>query len=65
MAHSDLSGPLYSDHRLEHRCILKWFPGVKTEEIRKGRISTGSRDIWRVLLEILPLQKSKEKRRQT
>ena len=36
--------------------------GVKTEEIRKGRIWAGLRDIWRAFLEIIPLQKSKEKR---
>ena len=35
--------------------------GVKTEEIRKGRILADLRDIWRVCLEILPLHKSKEK----
>ena len=34
--------------------------GVKTEENRKGRISAGLRGIWKVLLEILPLHKSKE-----
>ena len=39
--------------------------GVKTEEIRKGRIWAGLRGIWWVCLEILPLQKSKEKRRKT
>ena len=38
-------------------------PGVKTEEIRKGRILAGLTDIWRVFLEIRPLQKSKEKPR--
>ena len=32
-------------------------PGVKTEEIRKGRILVGLRDILRVFLEILRLQK--------
>ena len=36
--------------------------GVKTDEIRKGRVLMGLRDICRVLLEILPLQKSKENR---
>lgn len=30
-------------------------PGVKTEEIREGRILAGLRDIWRVCLNILPL----------
>ena len=40
------------------------FAGVKTEEIRGGRIVVGLRDIWRVCLEILPLQQSKEKREQ-
>ena len=39
--------------------------GVETTEIRKGRIWAGLRDIWRVFLEILPLQKSKEKRGKT
>ena len=39
--------------------------GVKTEEIRKGRIFPGLRDIRRVFLEIVPLHKSKEKRGQT
>ena len=34
--------------------------GVKTEEIRKGRILVGLRYIWRVFLEIRPLLKSKE-----
>ena len=33
--------------------------GVKPEEIRKGRILAGLKDIWRVCLEILPLQKSR------
>ena len=37
--------------------------GVKTGEIRKGRIWGVFRAIWRVFLEILPLHKSKEKRR--
>ena len=37
--------------------------GVKTEEIRKGRIWAGVRDIWRICLEILPLHKSRAKRR--
>ena len=35
--------------------------GVQTAEIRKGRILAGLRDMWRVLLEILPLQESEEK----
>ena len=39
--------------------------GVKTEEIRKGRILGGLRGVWKVFSEILPLQKSKEKRRKT
>ena len=39
------------------------FAGVKTETIGKGRILGGLKAIWRVFLEILPLQKSKEKRR--
>ena len=41
------------------------YTGVKTKEIRKGRIWAGVRDIWRVFLEILPLQKSEEKRGKT
>ena len=36
--------------------------GVKAEEIGTGRILAGSRDVWRVFLEILPSQKSEEKR---
>ena len=39
--------------------------GVKTDKICKGRILAGVRDIWSVFLEILPLQKSKEKHRKT
>ena len=39
--------------------------GVKAEEIRKGRIWAVLKEIWKVFLEILPLQKSNEKRRQT
>ena len=35
--------------------------GVKTEEIRKGRILVGLRDMWRVCLEIFPWQNTKEK----
>ena len=37
--------------------------GVETEEIREGRILAGVRNIWRVFLDILPCQKSKEKLR--
>ena len=37
--------------------------GVKTEKIDKGRIWADLGDIWRICLEILPLQKSKEKPR--
>ena len=38
-------------------CFIS-FPksGVKTEEIRKGRILVVLRVMWRVFLEILPLQ---------
>ena len=39
--------------------------GVKTEKIRKRRILAGLRDVWRVFLEILPLQNSKDKRGKT
>ena len=42
--------------------IILPYSGVKTEENRKGRILAGLSDIWRVLLEILPLLKSNEKR---
>ena len=45
-------------------CVDPRFAGVKTEEIRKGRILAGLRDIWKVFLEILPLQNSKEKKRE-
>ena len=41
-------------------CNILHFQGVKTKEIRKGRILAGVRDIWRVVLEILPLQNSKK-----
>ena len=53
--------------RVKTRTKVKWscFTGVKTEEIRKGRILAGLRAIWKVFLEILPLQKSNEKRRKT
>ena len=47
------------------KSINKTLSGVKTEEIRKGRILAGLRDIWKVFLEILPLHKSKEKRGET
>ena len=51
-------------------CILNCFPPllgqglsykspVKTEKIRKWRIWVGLRDIWRIFVEILPLQKIK------
>ena len=39
-----------------HKNMNFLLSGVKTEEIRKGRILVGLRDIWRVLLDILPLQ---------
>ena len=41
--------------------IRGFLTGVKTKKIHKGRIWGRFRDIWRVLLEILPVQKSKEK----
>ena len=40
--------------------FLYCLTGVKTQEIRKGRILAGLRDIWRVFLEILPLHKYKK-----
>ena len=40
--------------------MVSTYSGVKTEENRKGRILAGLRDMRRVLLEILPSQKSKE-----
>ena len=39
--------------------------GVKSDNFCKGRILADVVDIWRVFLEILPLQKSKEKPRKT
>ena len=39
--------------------------GVKTEEIREGRIWAGLMDIWSAFLEILPLHKSNEKQMKT
>ena len=37
------------------------FAGIDTENIGKGNMLEGSRDIWRVVGEILPLQKYNEK----
>ena len=42
--------------------LLHVSSGGHAEEIRKGRILAGLRNIWRVLLEILPLHNSEEKR---
>ena len=39
----------------------KQFSAVKTEEIPKGRVLVGLRDIWRVCLAILPLHKTNVK----
>ena len=39
--------------------------GVDTEKIGKGRILADLRDICKVFVEILPLQKSKDKPRKT
>ena len=46
-------------------CLKEWGSGVKTKEIPKGRIWAGLRAIWTLFLEILPLQKSKEKHAKT
>ena len=39
--------------------------GIKTEGIRKGRVFAGLRYVWKLFVEILPLQNSRKKPRNT